>query len=62
MGLHDSEPVPRAQPVRFGIVGRVYQVDACLGCAARLRATLDPFISRARWVRVLPDLLPDRTP
>ena len=30
--------------------------------AARLRATLDQFISRARRVRVLPDLLPGRTP
>ena len=29
--LHDSEPVPAAQPVRFGIDGHLYQVDASPG-------------------------------
>jgi hypothetical protein len=60
--LHDSEPLPGAQPVRFGIDGHVYQVDACPGCAARLRGVLDPFVSRASRAGVLPELLPGRTP
>lgn len=58
--LHDRDPVPAAQPVRFGIDGHLYQVDACPGCAARLRGVLAPFISRARPAGVLRDLLPGK--
>ena len=58
--LHDSDPVPAAQPVRFGIDGHLYQVDVCPGCAARLRGVLAPFISRARPAGVLRDLLPGK--
>ena len=60
--LHEGEQVQGARPVRFGIDGHVYQVDACPGCAARLRGVLDSFISRACRVGVLPDLLPGRAP
>ena len=58
--LHDGDPVPGAQPVRFGIDGRLYQVDACSGCAARFRGVLAPFISRSRRAGVLRDLLPGK--
>lgn len=60
--LHDGEQIPGARPVRFGIDGHVYEVDACPGCAAKLAETLHPIIVRARRVGVLPDLLPGRTP
>lgn len=60
--LHDDEQIPGARPVRFGIHGHVYEVDACPGCAARLVEILHPFIARARRAGVLPDLLPGRTP
>jgi hypothetical protein len=60
--LHDSDPIPAARPVRFGINGRVYDVDACPGCTARLLGLLDPIISRARQAGVLPGLLPDQAP
>lgn len=58
--LHDGDSVPGAQPVRFGIDGHLYQVDACPGCAARFRAVLAPFISRSRRAGVLRDLLPGK--
>ena len=52
--LHGGEQVRGAEPVRFGIDGRVYEADACPACAARLRAVLEQFTSRASRAAGLP--------
>jgi len=56
--LHDNDEVAGAAPVWFGLGGQLYQIDACPGCAARLRDALAEFLSRARPAGTVPDWLP----
>jgi hypothetical protein len=56
--LHDGDEVAGAVPVWFGLGGQLYQIDACPGCAARLRDALEEFLTRARLAGAVPDWLP----
>jgi len=56
--LHDGDEVAGAVPVWFGLGGQLYQIDACPGCAARLRDALAEFLTRARPAGAVPDWMP----
>jgi GntR family transcriptional regulator len=57
-GLHGGGEAAGAAPVWLGLSGQLYQLDACPGCAARLREALRPFLSCARLAGAVPSWLP----
>jgi hypothetical protein len=55
--LHEAEEVATAQTIRWWIDGRVWEIDACPGCAAQIRDMLRPLAGHARAAGISPALL-----
>jgi hypothetical protein len=60
--LHEAEEVTATQTIRWGFDGRVWEIDACPGCAAQIRNTLSQLARHARAAGTSPVLLPPSGP
>jgi hypothetical protein len=60
--LHEAEEVAATQTIRWGFDGRVWEIDACSGCAAQIRNTLSQLARHARAEGTSPVLLPPSDP
>lgn len=56
-----ADPEVAGAPVRFGIDGQAWELDACPECAARLRGVLAEFIRHARPAGAMTTLPPRRS-
>ena len=56
--LHDEDQIAGTQTIRFGLDGKVYEIDACQACAAELQGAFSRFLARARRTGTHPVLLP----
>ena len=60
--LHGTGDVTAAQTIRWGFDGRVWEIDACPGCAAQIRGILAQLTPNARAAGTSPALLPQANP
>ena len=60
--LHEAGEVTATQTIRWGFDGRVWEIDACPGCAAQVRDTLRQLARHARAAGTSPVLLPSPDP
>ena len=60
--LHEAGEVTATQTIRWGFDGRVWEIDACAGCAAQIRDMLHRLAGHARAAGISPVLLPSQDP
>ena len=60
--LHQAGEVAATQTIRWGFDGRVWEIDACVGCAAQIRDMLRRLAGHSRVAGISPALLSSPVP